>query len=213
MKIRLNKVLPPNIPDSNVRNSHVWGEDLVLEPGSRVLVNAPSGSGKTTLIHVLYGLRREFSGSYSVNDRDTRQMGLNDWAALRQSGFSVVFQDLRLFAKASGMENIQLKALLQPVVNEQNIRDMAARLGMADKLYRPVHTLSQGERQRIAILRAMCQPFSWLLLDEPFSHLDEANIAIARTLILERVEEQGAALLLAGLGFDYGFSTNSSINL
>ena len=78
---------------------------------------------------------------------------------------------------------------------------------------RPVSTLSQGERQRIAIIRAMCQPFAWLLLDEPFSHLDEANIAIARQLMLERITEEGAGFLLAGLGFDYGFQTNLEIQL
>ncbi len=178
-----------------------------------MLVNAPSGSGKTTFIHLLYGLKREFSGNYLLDNRSAVTMGRKDWAELRQIRFSVVFQDLRLFPRASGMENIRLKSELRPVTDQAGIREMAARLGMADKLNRPVDTLSQGERQRIAIIRAMCQPFDWLLLDEPFSHLDEANIRYARELMLERIEIQKAGFVLAGLGFDYGFATEKALHL
>ena len=213
MQIQLNQVLPPNIPEAHARRSDVWGADLVLPSGSKVLVNAPSGSGKTTLIHLLYGLRRTFSGDYVLGSTSTSTMKRADWATVRQTKFSVVFQDLRLFLHATAHENIQLKAGLQPVKDKVAIDRMAERLGMQDKMNRPVSTLSQGERQRIAIIRAMCQPFEWLLLDEPFSHLDEANIAIARQLMLERITEEGAGFLLAGLGFDYGFQTNLEIQL
>ncbi len=213
MQLRLQKVKPPNIPEARIRQSGVWGTDLLLTGASRVLVNAPSGSGKTTLIHLLYGLRREFSGKYELDGQDSAEFGRREWSEVRQARFSVVFQDLRLFPQATGMENIRLKSELRPVSAGKDIPAMAKRLGMDDKLDRPVNTLSQGERQRIAILRAMCQPFDWLLLDEPFSHLDEANIGFARALMLERVEEEKAGFLLAGLGFDYGFQTDKAINL
>lgn len=186
---------------------------MELAPGSRVLVNAPSGSGKTTLIHLLYGLRRDYRGEYQIAGQDSRQMGRKAWAQVRQRQLAVVFQDLRLFPAASGRENIALKAGLVPVKTEAQIGEMAQQLGIADKLDRPVETLSQGERQRVAIIRALCQPFEWLLMDEPFSHLDEGNIAAARTLIMERVEEEKAGFVLAGLGFDYGFETQIALRL
>jgi ABC-type lipoprotein export system ATPase subunit len=211
--IRFDRVLPSNINQAQAGQSEVWDAPLALEPGSRVLVNAPSGSGKTTFIHLLYGLRRQYQGHYWLGNRDTAEWNRADWASIRQAHLAVVFQDLRLFPAATGMENIRIKAELQPVLDESAIRDMARRLGMLDRLDRPVHTLSQGERQRIAIIRALCQPFDWILLDEPFSHLDEANIARARELILERVEQQKAGFLLAGLGYDYGFSTDKTLHL
>lgn len=213
MQLRLQNVQPPNIPPDRVRQSGVWGTDLILAPGSRVLVNAPSGSGKTTLIHLLYGLRKTYSGAYTVDGKNSASLSRREWSELRQCRFSVVFQDLRLFPQATGLENIRLKAELRPVPAARDIPGMARRLGMDDKLDRPVATLSQGERQRIALLRAMCQPFDWLLLDEPFSHLDETNIGYARALLMERIEEEKAGFLLAGLGFDYGFATDKTITL
>jgi ABC-type lipoprotein export system ATPase subunit len=211
--IRFDRVIPFNISPAQAGQSEVWDAELSLEPGSRVLINAPSGSGKTTFIHLLYGLRRTFQGRYSLGSRDTQSLQRRDWAEIRQAHLAVVFQDLRLFPAATGMENIRIKAELRPVLNETAIRDMARRLGMLDRLDRPVQTLSQGERQRIAIIRALCQPFDWILLDEPFSHLDEANIARARELILERVDAEKAGFLLAGLGYDYGFSTDKTLHL
>jgi ABC-type nitrate/sulfonate/bicarbonate transport system ATPase subunit len=72
-------------------------------------------------------------------------------------------------------------------------------------LSQKAETLSYGQRQRIAIVRALSQPFRYLLLDEPFSHLDAANAALAKSLIDEQVARQGASMVLATLGDDYGW--------
>lgn len=203
MDIHFDHVLPPNIDPKRVDASQVWDTDLRIPCGSRVHVHAPSGSGKTTFIHLLYGLRRTFSGHYRLQDQDSGAFKQSDWSRMRSENLAVVFQDLRLFPEATGWENIRLNAELAPAGSPAEWRAMAERLGMGDKLERPVQTLSQGERQRIALVRSLSQRFRWLFLDEPFSHLDAANIELARTLLLERVEAEGAGLILAGLGFEY----------
>ena len=90
---------------------------------------------------------------------------------------------------------------------------MAKQLGVFDLLKKPCGTLSFGQRQRIAIIRALCQPFDFLLLDEPFSHLDEANIKAASQLIKNECEAQGSSFILVSLGEEYYFDYTHKIIL
>ena len=76
---------------------------------------------------------------------------------------------------------------------------MASRLGISNKLNNQVKTCSYGEQQRIAIIRALQQPFEFLLMDEPFSHLDENNRKIATALIEEEAAKRNAGIILADL--------------
>ncbi len=73
--------------------------------------------------------------------------------------------------------------------------------------------MSQGEKQRISIIRALVQPFSWLLLDEPFSHLDDANIHLAKQLISETCKDQNAGMIMASLGSDFGMHYDQKYEL
>jgi ABC-type lipoprotein export system ATPase subunit len=82
---------------------------------------------------------------------------------------------------------------------------MFEQLGIPEKINTPLSLLSFGQKQRVAIIRALCQPFDFLLLDEAFSHLDEANYSVACRLIAEEVKSQHAALLVASLGEPYTF--------
>ena len=213
MNIRLDNIRPEYILPGRIESSEIWGADVELDAGSCIMIHAPSGSGKTTLIQILYGLHAKYTGKVDLEGKALADFTISEKAGLRQKRFSVVFQDLRLFMKATGWENIQLNSALSPVHSESELRDMAAALGMADKLDRPVSTLSQGERQRIAIVRSLAQPFEWIFLDEPFSHLDENNIAKARELILNAAKERSAGILLAGLGYDYGFPAIKTLEL
>jgi putative ABC transport system ATP-binding protein len=90
---------------------------------------------------------------------------------------------------------------------------MAQRLGIASKLLQNAGMCSYGERQRIAIIRALQQPFDFLILDEPFSHLDEANAKKAMELILEEVDKRQAGLIMADLAAVEFFPSHKTYRL
>ncbi len=182
---------------------NVWNSHLELEPGGHYLLQAASGKGKTTFLHILYGIRKDYTGHVSLDSRDIRSFGQDDLPVLRKGTLSCLFQDLRLFGELTAEENICMKPGTK--FETARIRDWAIRLGVAELLPRRCHTLSFGQQQRIACIRALSQSFAWLLLDEPFSHLDQENISLMSGLILERCAEENAGLIVTSLGGDYGF--------
>lgn len=214
--IELRNIQPiplKEMPNGISTDSGVFATDCVFEKGKNYLINAASGKGKSTLLHIIYGIRDDYDGSVILDGKDIRHFSANDWAACRQKQLSIVFQDLRLFPQLTGLENILLKNGQTNCVSETEIQDWAVRLGMAQYLNQSAITLSYGQRQRIAILRALCQPFDMLLLDEPFSHLDEDNTKLASDLILEICAKRQVGLVLVSLGEDYFFSYDKKIEL
>lgn len=199
MQLTLTNLLPTYFPESRKQASEVWGQTLSVSPGDRVKVVAPSGSGKTSLVHFLYGLRKEYTGEVAYNGRPLTAFSAEDLAVQRRQHVSLVLQDLRLLPEQTVYENLFLKHQLQPFHPVGKMEEMAARLGIGDKLPAKAKTCSYGEQQRVAIVRALLQPFGLLLLDEPFSHLDNDNARKAMELILEEAEARNAAVLFADL--------------
>ncbi len=213
MHIELQQVLPVFIEPEKMAASEVWGKLVAIAPGEQVQVIAPSGSGKTSLVHFLYGLRKDYAGKVTYDKKDIRGFNPEDFARYRQQEISVVFQDMRLFTDQTVFDNINIKRVLAPYHPESRITEMANRLGIGSKLGKLSSTCSYGEQQRIAIIRSLMQPFSILLLDEPFSHLDEHNRQIAMTLIAEEAAARQAAIILADLKrIDY-FPATRILNL
>lgn len=195
------------------RHSGVWNCALNFAPGSYTSVLAPSGTGKTTLIHCLYGIRQDYTGQIRWNGKDLRDFNAEELAELRSTQLSVIFQDMRLFPNCSAWENLELKRSLTNTVPQTRVTQWMQALGIADKRDAPVAQMSYGEQQRLSIIRALLQPFSTLLMDEPFSHLDKRNTAIAAELILSVVEEQKASLLLADLDENDFFPYHQRLHL
>lgn len=179
--------------------SDIWLKDVSLNAGEYTAVLAPSGTGKTSLVHCLYGLRNDFEGSILWHNKDLRHYNPEELAGLRMKKLSVIFQDMRLFPGLTAWENLELKRTLTNTVTEKETENWMQRLGIGDKKNALAGTLSYGEQQRLAIIRSLLQPFSFLLMDEPFSHLDQKNIEIAASLILEITQRNQAGLLLADL--------------
>ena len=199
--IRLSDLQPIPLVSLGLNpDSDIFATTCEFRHGKRYLVAAPSGRGKSTLFHCIYGLRKDYSGAISIDSHDIGAFTPDDWADRRQKDLAIVFQDLRLFPQLSGLENIQLHRDLNPVVEDTTLRHWAHELQMDDEWEKPVEKLSYGQRQRIAILRALSRPFRYLLLDEPFSHLDPRNTEAALHLILEACTAHGAGMLLASLG-------------
>ncbi|MGN6299242.1 MAG: ATP-binding cassette domain-containing protein [Ginsengibacter sp.] len=199
MTIHLNSVAPDYIRKENWENSQVWKKNITIHKGEHLHIVAPSGSGKTSLVHFIYGLRKDYSGSIFYDDENIEKLSVESFSMFRQNKISIIFQDLRLFGKHTVMENIEIKRILNPFHTEAQISVMAQRLGIESKLHQQVKTCSYGEQQRIAIIRALMQPFDFLLLDEPYSHLDEGNRKKAMDLIYEECEKRNAAMIFADL--------------
>ena len=199
MTLQIQQILPTYFDAEKTQQSEIWGKNLQFKKGELIKIVAPSGSGKTSLIHFLYGMRHDYSGTINWNDKTTRNLSFEETATIRKDHFSIVFQDLRLFPDQTVFSNIDIKRQLNPYHPAEKIKEMAERLGIGTKLNSPAKTCSYGEQQRIAIIRSLMQPFDFLLLDEPFSHLDNANSEKAMQLMIEEANNRKAAILFADL--------------
>lgn len=207
MIISLENLVPIPLKDRLLhRRSDIWNSTVTLQEGDWVKVKAPSGSGKTTLVHIIYKLRNDYEGSVLLNHQSTRQIEEDGLALFRQQELSIIFQDLRLFSNLTGRENIELNRVLQKPYYEATVVDrMAEQLGVTHVLEQNASICSYGEQQRLAIIRALVQPFSWLIMDEPFSHLDRENTRKAAELIQEECRKRNAGLLITDLDDDDHF--------
>lgn len=199
MTISLENVKPDFLEKEKIENSETWNKKVEINNGEKIQIVAPSGSGKTSFIHFLYGLRKDYSGNILLNKKNIKEFTAEDFAISRSKTCSIIFQDLRLFPDHTAFENINIKRLLNPFHSEERIKEMASRLGIENKLTRLARTCSYGEQQRIAIIRSLQQPFEFLLMDEPFSNLDENNRKKAMELIEEEVAKRNASIILADL--------------
>lgn len=199
MQLELKQILPTYFEAERATRSEIWGKSLQFKKGEYIKIVAPSGSGKTSLMHFLYGMRNDFNGSIQYDDKDISTFTREELASIRSNRLSIVLQDLRLFPEQTVLENINIKRLLNPFHKEEKIAEMVERLGIGSKLNSLCRTCSYGEQQRVAIIRSLMQPFDFLLLDEPFSHLDTANSQKAMELMLEEAKTRGAAIIFADL--------------
>jgi putative ABC transport system ATP-binding protein len=198
-QIYLHNIIPTFLEKEKIANSQIWNKELAFNPGEKIQIVAPSGSGKTSLVHFLYGLRKDYTGTIAYDKKTIANFNSDKFSTYRKKFLSVVFQDLRLFPEQTVEQNLTIKRVLQPFHSDDKITDMARRLGIDDKLKNTAKICSYGEQQRIAIIRCLQQPFTFLLLDEPFSHLDENNRKIAMQLIEEEALARNAAIILADL--------------
>ena len=214
MQLSLNEIVPIPLRDKiSSRASGMWNKTLSFNSEDYLFVQAPSGTGKTTLIHILYGLRTDYTGLVKWGAEDLPKSDTEKLAKLRGESISIIFQDLRLFPQLTAWENIDIKRQLTNTTSDTQAKDWMHRLGLGEHIDSPANTLSYGEQQRVAIIRALVQPFEWLLMDEPFSHLDHANTEIAITLILEVVRNKKAGMLLADLDTNRYFPYTETILL
>jgi len=215
MRITLQNIIPIPLKENLAkRPSDVWHSTLTFEQGAFVKIKAPSGTGKTTLVHYIYKLRNDYEGNVLWNGKDVQQIKGDELASNRQQSISVIFQDLRLFENITARENIELNRVLQkPYYESGKIDEMAGRLGITHILDQRAGICSYGEQQRIAIIRALIQPFNMLIMDEPFSHLDKDNSYKAAQLIEEECMKRNAGMVLTDLDEDDFFNYTTNLNL
>lgn len=193
--------------------SEIAGSDIYMKPkvvferGKKYMVCAQSGHGKSSLLNFIYGSNLCFDGKIMYHDN------VSDPFLFRRDKLSYVFQDLCLFNELTALENVQLKNNLTHYKSDHEIITMLERLLPSEKKNQPVGTLSLGQRQRVAVVRALCQPFEFLMLDEPFSHIDHSNAMMVAELITEEVNRQGAGLIVTALDAIDLFDFDTTLNL
>ena len=121
-------------------------------------------------------------------------------SSLCKHSISMLFQELRLFTELTAWENIQLKNSLTGYKSKQEIKAWLEMFGIADKWDTPVGKMSFGQQQRVALVRALCQPFDFIFLDEPISHLDEENGRLMSKILVEETDKQGAGIIVTSIG-------------
>jgi putative ABC transport system ATP-binding protein len=199
MQLVVRQLLPAYFDESVTQVSEIWGKEWAVEKNDLIKIVAPSGSGKSSLINFLYGLRTDYTGMISYSGKDLSHFSPEQLAGYRKDHISIVFQDMRLFADETAALNLEIKRQLNPYHPPEKIKEMAERLGIDSRLSFKCSTCSYGEQQRIAIIRSLLQPFDILLLDEPFSHLDNNNSEKAMQLILEETRARNASIIYADL--------------
>lgn len=213
MNIRFKNIMPEPLKTIQHNSNSIWGADFELTKGTKVMLNATSGKGKTTFTHLLSGIRKDYEGDLFFDKQELKQLTPSAWSNLRKQHISVVYQDLQLFYDLSVAENLELKNQLTGIFDTARLKELADKLGIADKWDKPCRLLSMGQQQRVAIIRALAQPFDWLIMDEPFSHLDVENTKLCLKLINERCDELDAGFILTSLGDPHGFDYDLTLNL
>lgn len=200
-EITLSDMLPRVfVGETKMRYSEVWQTELTLKRGEHYLIEAPSGGGKSSLMSYLYGIRTDYKGRLKFNGCDVRQLGIADWQEIRRRHIAYLPQDLSLFSELTAMENIELKNVLTNHETRRRIEEWMKRLGVDERANYAGGKMSIGQQQRVALIRALCMPFDFLLLDEPVSHLDVANNMIAAEIISEEAMRQGASVICTSVG-------------
>ncbi len=166
-------------------------DQLHIARGDKVAFVGPSGSGKTTLLNLISDISLPLAGQLLVGGHDVAGLSDRERRDFRIGTIGAVFQQFELVEYLNVRENILLPYLINPSLKlDASVRsraeELAAQVGMADKLTRHVKRLSQGEQQRVAICRAMLPSPRLILADEPTGNLDPANKRKILDLLFER---------------------------
>jgi len=176
--------------------------ELGVAAGEKAALIGPSGSGKTTLLNLISGVAVPMRGRIRV--QDTEVTGLDDAGrrGFRIRNIGMVFQEFELLEYLSVLDNILLPyRITESLTLDDDVRERARRLGrgvgLADELNRNVTRLSQGERQRVGVCRALLTNPPLLLADEPTGNLDPSNKDRVFDILFEYASKNGATLLTA----------------
>ena len=174
------------------------GVGLELHAGRLHALTGPSGSGKTTLLHLLAGLELPDAGSVAVDGTELSTLDRAARAAVRRDKIAYVAQQAGLVPHLSALENVELALALRRVADgAPAARAALDAVGLRERATQRVERLSQGERARVAIARAVATRPLVLLADEPTSRLDGANAIAVAVLLARLARETGAAVVCA----------------
>ena len=175
--------------------------------GATAALVGPSGSGKTTLLNLVAGILVPNAGHVVVNDLELSAQSDSSRRDFRIRNIGLVFQEFELLDHLNVLDNILLPCRITPCVtldacHRERAMALADEVGVKDQLRRCVRRLSQGERQRVAVCRALLLRPQLLLCDDPTRNLDPANKSQVLDILFDYVRSSGATLL--AVTHDYG---------
>lgn len=199
-KIQLINTLPEVFANRTDIVSDIWLQDVEFEKDKLYLVEANSGTGKSSLCSFIYGYRKDYKGQILFDGEDTRAYSISKWTDLRKKHFALLWQELRMFPELTAMENVMIKNKLTGYQKKKKILEWFDMLGISDKVDSKMGIMSFGQQQRVAMIRTLCQPFDFVFVDEPISHLDDSNSAIMGEILTTEAKRQGAGIIATSIG-------------
>ena len=179
---------------------HLSIDSLLIGTGEKTAVIGPSGFGKTTMLNLLAGIIIPSEGKISVKNNLINQLSDTERRDYRIKEIGFVFQDFKLLEYLSVLDNILLPFRINKTLQltkeiRENAQELAASINIDDKLNKHPSKLSHGERQRVAICRALLNKPSLILADEPTGNLDPANKAHIMDILFDYVNNYNSTLI------------------
>ncbi|MDQ8195748.1 ABC transporter ATP-binding protein [Coraliomargarita sp. SDUM461004] len=210
------KALGKEFPGADQSIAVLTGVDFALRPGESVSIRGESGSGKSTLLNVLSGLERADAGQLFWQGQDVSRYSLSKLAAARTRFMGFVFQAYYLAPELNALENVLLGARIAGRVDatvRARAEALLVRVGLKERMKHASTKMSGGERQRVAVARALINDPPLVLADEPTGNLDESTGLAVMDLLLEIAGEAQKSLVLVTHNPDFAARTQRQLTL
>ena len=175
------------------------GIDLMIDKGEVVSIVGPSGAGKTTLLQIMGTLDKADKGSVVIDGTDVSRLNKKELAAFRNRQIGFVFQFHQLLPEFTALENAMMPALIAGMSfsnASQRVKELFELLGLSERMEHKPSELSGGEKQRVAVARALVNKPSVVLADEPSGSLDTQNKEELHRLFFELRDRMGQTFVI-----------------